>query len=490
MVQLKYFGDSRDFFKYDLISFVLSKNIFSSYCFVPMLTEHRNDREGDKTPKPSPCKSSKLLSYIKKWKNSDLNHWERWLKQFISVYRTIQPINKTLFTDLGRTKYWEKFKEILASDNALVFFDPDTGLQAGRTSYIDKPDKEKYILNEDLFNLFLNLSNSSMYIFYQHLQWNTKKHVEDIERKTKVLESSDPRLLIAIYYENDLAFVFATKNIFIYDKINKALDDYHSKSTIIHRGVHRNSSYRGNSTPKGEEMNWDELLAFLQLNVPAGQVTTYGNLSKVFFGGPGSGPAIAANLKGAVGNDPANYPWANRVVNANGEMLVDGQSEQLRNEGIPIRQNGTVDFNKQPPLDWPDKPDKPDEPDEPDEPPVDGDTAFEIFQDIINQESKGSEDLLNILHKGPYERGSFANKIKYHLEMKLKDFFNQKNTTLFNLIQSAEAANLMQDNAIDLAHIIRKQRNQIIYNNVPPETYHARNRLVLIAAFLLWPQLP
>lgn len=51
MVQLKYFGDSRDYFKYDLISSILEGMKIADYVFIPMLTNHRIDNEGNKTPK-------------------------------------------------------------------------------------------------------------------------------------------------------------------------------------------------------------------------------------------------------------------------------------------------------------------------------------------------------------------------------------------------------------------------------------------------------
>ena len=63
---------------------------------------------------------------------------------------------------------------------------------------------------------------------------------------------------------------------------------------------------------------WEELLYFLQQNVPKGKVTTYGNLSTVFFGGTNSGPAIVAMLNAAGANNPDNCRWTNRVVNARG----------------------------------------------------------------------------------------------------------------------------------------------------------------------------
>jgi hypothetical protein len=61
MVQLKYFGDNRDFFKYDLITAVFKHPSMRHYVFVPMLTEHRHDNEGKKPPRNRGDKSDALL---------------------------------------------------------------------------------------------------------------------------------------------------------------------------------------------------------------------------------------------------------------------------------------------------------------------------------------------------------------------------------------------------------------------------------------------
>ncbi|MBU0464296.1 MAG: hypothetical protein KKE12_11900, partial [Proteobacteria bacterium] len=144
MVQLKYYGDDRDYFKYDLITFVLKNGNFKQYGFVPMLTEHRYNNEGNILPSPSNCKSKELLNFIATHSKPNLNNWEVWLKQFIAKYASIQPINTDYFNHGNRCKYWEKYKNIYSEDNSLIFFDPDTGIQAGRATRIKPGDRVKY----------------------------------------------------------------------------------------------------------------------------------------------------------------------------------------------------------------------------------------------------------------------------------------------------------------------------------------------------------
>ena len=95
-------------------------------------------------------------------------------------------------------------------------------------------------------------------------------------------------------------------------------------------------------------MNWEELLVILQNDVPAGQVTTYGNLSQRAFDHRNGAQAIVAMLTSAVSANYENRVWTNRVVKANGKIPgVNGQLSQLQRENIPI-QNGCVDFNRCP----------------------------------------------------------------------------------------------------------------------------------------------
>jgi len=132
MVQLKYFGDSRDYFKYDLMTSILEDMKIDNYVFIPMLTNHRIDNEGNKRPKMIAGKSAALLSFIGDCGSNSLCHWEKWLSCYVTNYKTVEPIDKTYFKDDTRAKYWVFFTEQLKEKKALIFLDPDTAWKAGR----------------------------------------------------------------------------------------------------------------------------------------------------------------------------------------------------------------------------------------------------------------------------------------------------------------------------------------------------------------------
>ncbi len=217
----------------------------------------------------------------------------------------------------------------------------------------------------------------------------------------------------------------------------------------------------GRRKKEGTKTEWrgyglGELLAFLQNQVPSGAVTTYGNLSRVFYGGTHSAPAIVAMLNGAVNAQPDNRIWTNRVVNSRGEIKVAGQLEQLQREGISIGNNGHVDFNLSPALSFDAQTPDPDPATPTPTPPIprSGDlTAFSVFQLLLDQQGyEVGAELLVILKSNNYEKASFANLIANQVQRRLATFLNHRDGDLFTLIQLAGNNSLLKDDAIDLAH--------------------------------------
>lgn len=78
------------------------------------------------------------------------------------------------------------------------------------------------------------------------------------------------------------------------------------------------------------------------------------------------------------------------------------------------------------------------------------------------------------------------------LERELRKLLKTSDNTLklHDLLTQVKDANLLPPEAIDLAHLIRKQRNIIAHGDGYSVTYPAREFLSLFAASLLWPEFP
>jgi len=230
MVQLKYFGDSRDYFKYDFITSIFEAHLFNRYTFIPMLTDHRDDKEGNRRPVSKGDKSSKLYDFIMTCKGKSLNHWEKWLTPYVLSYHTIKPTDEIFFRDESRANYWQKFRPLVETNKTLVFLDPDTGLQTRNASYRKKMGPEKYILNKELNDVFMRLHPESLIMVYQHLPNNKHIHGEAIRKKLDQVQSVCCGAFTCAYREDDLAFVFVAKSTQILRRLQHFLSAYHERS--------------------------------------------------------------------------------------------------------------------------------------------------------------------------------------------------------------------------------------------------------------------
>lgn len=244
MVQMAYFGDDRDFFKHDLISWIVKKDSFlPNLVYVPTLTHPRNSKEGNVPLKNKLGRSEELHKFIKNLKTlidnnkeqKSLKHWQGWYKPRVANYHTLEPVDEIFFTHEQRSTYWEKFQNLLSEKNSLVFVDPDTGLETRDENYMRRQGFDKYLLNKDLRHLYDKLHDSSVLMIYQHLPNNANQHVQQAEGRVKQLIEVCGQQLAIAYREHDLAFLFIVKTDEVFEKLQACLQAYHDKSRHEHR---------------------------------------------------------------------------------------------------------------------------------------------------------------------------------------------------------------------------------------------------------------
>ena len=237
MVQLKYFGDDRDYFKYDLITSIFQARIVSRYVYIPMLTEDGPDRQGEIAPRRREGRSSKLYDFIMGCNEKSLRHWQTWLERYTVSYETVEPADKTYFREASRARYWHGFKDFTHFHETLVFVDPDTGLQTGDASYRRRMGVEKYLLDDELNQLFAWLSPASVLMTYQHLPRDRKRHIPSIDEKLKQVQSVCRNGFACAYREEDLAFLFVTGSRELFQRLFVHLGRYYDESANSHKAL-------------------------------------------------------------------------------------------------------------------------------------------------------------------------------------------------------------------------------------------------------------
>jgi hypothetical protein len=191
-----------------------------------MLTEHRNDGEGKKNPIVGQCKSEELLTFIRGCNYKSLNNWKTWLTQYVNGYYTVEPVDQIYFSENSRIDYWKKFKSLIKLQAALIFIDPDTGLETGNPSYLKRMGREKYLLNEELTSHIKLLHQTSGLMVYQQLQRNRDWHIKDFKNKLEQVKSLNDKIFVCGYREDDLSFIFVTKTIELHIKITDIFKEY------------------------------------------------------------------------------------------------------------------------------------------------------------------------------------------------------------------------------------------------------------------------
>ncbi|MCD0459555.1 hypothetical protein [Roseiconus lacunae] len=231
----QYFGDQRDFMKYDLLMEVVETT--PGVCRltnVPMLTPNDETGEGNVT------------DFIEGNRRSDLYHYMRYclargdrnirnLRTFFAQrhfayygYR-----DDIFYEDGNRQEYFDSIPAGALQD-AVVFIDPDTGIQSGDNSYMRRAGIDRYLFWNNIVVVFNRMNANSVLIIYQHLQRNADLVVQNMQDKSTALADHLGRPSVACVDDGDIAFLIATKSDASMTHISETLPHYAQTHDLRH----------------------------------------------------------------------------------------------------------------------------------------------------------------------------------------------------------------------------------------------------------------
>jgi chromosome segregation ATPase len=113
------------------------------------------------------------------------------------------------------------------------------------------------------------------------------------------------------------------------------------------------------------------------------------------------------------------------------------------------------------------------------------------LKELVKNATGGDRDFCAIVDRIGFSK-SAPIEITKHLESALRNLLaiKDRNIKLHELIAKGRDSEILNDEAIQLAHLIRRHRNILAHEEVDQRTNSARIILVLFAAALLWPLLP
>lgn len=211
----QYFADKRDFIKYDLLIEIVEKSpAIARLTNIPMLTMPDGTGQGNQ---------QQYVTYVQGNRRNDLFHFLRYCLarqdrnvRNLRVFFEARSYGYSPFRDADffsheiRNDYFAAVPTAFLRD-ALVFIDPDTGLQHPNVNYMVGQGIDKYLFWDDVLGLLGRMADTSVLVVYQHLQRNANLAGPDLLAKAQEMHQHTNLPIISLR-EGDLAFLITSKS--------------------------------------------------------------------------------------------------------------------------------------------------------------------------------------------------------------------------------------------------------------------------------------
>lgn len=206
----QFFADRNDYFKYDLI-ISLSEGLpgIHRFTLVPMLTPNNSSSHGNQTKYPQGNRRTNLYAFLQECLRASSRDITELHKFFCShsypfVYSPYA--EDIFFTDAGRMRYFAKIPGILL-ENAVIFLDPDTGLQVKHMKY----ERAEYVLYDDVKGIYARMGDSSVLAIYEDVSHGQQERkLDQMPKRLQSMLGCPP--LCAIGEDNNIAFIIIAKS--------------------------------------------------------------------------------------------------------------------------------------------------------------------------------------------------------------------------------------------------------------------------------------
>ncbi|MEQ9288801.1 MAG: hypothetical protein RIG77_17905 [Cyclobacteriaceae bacterium] len=239
----KYFGNSLDLFKYDMLTELIKKDGAELF-YIPMVTTPEERVNDPKYHKYEIGSDNKLLTDFLKNIHQDeamreISEIHGYFEKVSLPYKTFKPYGYLHFDDEVRESYLaaalRKYKS--RKEKQLVFFDPDVGLDIG-ISRRARSFRKRYLLEEELLSFFTELKDGDYIGSFQHLGntlYKPEKRADDLK------EVFGDWILLAGYSRIQVGLTFIFSNEHDYndkrDQIKQYLSNYehleHSNKLLL-----------------------------------------------------------------------------------------------------------------------------------------------------------------------------------------------------------------------------------------------------------------
>jgi hypothetical protein len=228
----QYFGDSNDYFKYDLLIFLADQLLeIERLSIIWMLTPNDNSGDGGKTDYRRGTGDRGLFGFLKKSLEDGTRDVVKLGEYFQKAgYRfTYCPYGETTpFVNQDRDAYFQGIQpELLKA--AIVFIDPDNGLEVPSAL---PSTMHKYVRFEEVQALYRRMDEKSALVIYQHLpRIHRKMFLYGLAGKLHDELSCPIPISIS---DNQITFIIVAKTQKRREEIKELLDEYTRRHLAIY----------------------------------------------------------------------------------------------------------------------------------------------------------------------------------------------------------------------------------------------------------------
>ena len=225
----RFFADRNDFFKYDLLLEVLEKSGFLvQLTFITMLTPDDGRTGGGLTEYPCGARRADLYEFLMGCLTSNRRNIQELRRFFRNCSFEYTPYRDSqFFEDRARDEYFRNIPNS-ALQSALVFLDPDNGLEVLSTN---SKNADKYVTFKDLRGLLDRIDDQSVLSVFQYLPRQNRDRY--IQRMASSLRNGILAEHMIFVSDNRILIMFLGKNIENVKNLNHELESYSNQHGLL-----------------------------------------------------------------------------------------------------------------------------------------------------------------------------------------------------------------------------------------------------------------
>ena len=224
----QYFGDINDFHKYDLALSMMQACSLRTFTFVVMLTKDGDTGDGDKTSYECGARAATLYAFLRDRVLTN-RRAVRELGPFLGRHGIHSSLLLDDISEVDREKYFAQIGEEQLQ-TALIFLDPDNGLEVPSTRPGSLP---KYVRYSEVLDLYTRMSYDSLLMVYQHFPHMERQRFFDMMAQ-RIRERVGPLGCACYAPDEAVAYFFLSKDDRRKEQIAHLLPAYHAKIGAAH----------------------------------------------------------------------------------------------------------------------------------------------------------------------------------------------------------------------------------------------------------------